>query len=498
MPQKVLRFTGINRKVNEFQNSGACEELINLRPEPSGGLRVVRKKHIKEENVQYKAYYVHSFGGTENHIAVTYDGVVMLVDNNTVITDGFIGGDVEFSSAGNVLLIYCEQDGSQKAYKYENDEYKKYEFSASLIKEVNIVPSSYDVVGVEMQTSGTLDKDGFNDTLNRCVSEFYHKYPKGLCGSSIVGCTYEMEDGSEIWATAFVVADVAKMKNYRTPYATVTGGVGYSYVFGYEEVYYNIRFDDTIPSGVKRINVYASRPQFGYSVKEVKQGTVDNPQLTINIERDSLKDMRLDGQLMYFQKSIVPDTDNAIVELNFGNTQAGEQIMEVNSGCIERTGKVLSYNNRFHYFGGYSDHVIQRITQSRIGSMNEDGATPWVAYIKTDKGWVLLEGIYNILENDTQDFIYPMSKISRIAFVKGRYDNGIFTVPYDEMFYVEMNDSSAYNYSFAFDVTPKIESASEFYEEVSKYYQTWANKYEHGFDRTYRLNDESKDRKSVV
>lgn len=491
MPQKVLRFTGINRKVNEFQNSGACEELINLRPETSGGLRVVRGKYIKEENVQYKAYYVHSFGGTTNHIAVTYDGVVMFEDKNIAISSGFAGRDIEICSAGNVLLLYCKQDGSQEAYKYKNDTYEKFDFSASLIKEVNVVPSSYNLVGVETQTSGTLDKEGFNDALNRCIGEFYHKYPKGLCGTSVIGCTYEMEDGNEVWATAFVVADVAKMKDYSVPSATVTGGVGYAYVFGYDEVYLNLKFDNTVSSGLKRINVYASKPLFGYSVKDVKQGTIDNPQLTVVIERDSLKDMGLDGQLMYFQKSIDPNMSNAIVELNFGSTQAGEQIMNVNSGCVERVGEVFSYNNRFHYYGGYADHVIQRITQSRIDFWgNNVGSTPWVAYIKTDKGWVLLDGIYNIFESQTQDFIYPMSGVSKLAFVMA-VNNGSYSVPYKEMFYVEMNDSTAYNYSYAFDVKPKIESASKFYEEVSEYYQTWDNKYEHGFDRTYRINDES-------
>ena len=50
MPQKVLKFTGINRQVNEFQSNGACEELINLRS-VNGGLRVIKPKRSEERRV---------------------------------------------------------------------------------------------------------------------------------------------------------------------------------------------------------------------------------------------------------------------------------------------------------------------------------------------------------------------------------------------------------------------------------------------------------------
>jgi hypothetical protein len=68
MPQKVLRFTGINRKVNEFQSSGACEELINLRP-TSTGLEVVRPKKLKFEGVDYDVYN-HTFADKSLFIGV--------------------------------------------------------------------------------------------------------------------------------------------------------------------------------------------------------------------------------------------------------------------------------------------------------------------------------------------------------------------------------------------------------------------------------------------
>jgi hypothetical protein len=58
MPQKVLKFAGINMKVDEFQSSGACEELINLRPSNSG-CRVIKQKELLKTGIQYDLIYEH-------------------------------------------------------------------------------------------------------------------------------------------------------------------------------------------------------------------------------------------------------------------------------------------------------------------------------------------------------------------------------------------------------------------------------------------------------
>ena len=85
MPQKVLKFTGINRIVNEYQNSGACEELINLRPEIVGSTKVVKPKDVLYENLiyPYEIFYIHSFGDTNNEIAC-WNGTVWWFANKNV------------------------------------------------------------------------------------------------------------------------------------------------------------------------------------------------------------------------------------------------------------------------------------------------------------------------------------------------------------------------------------------------------------------------------
>ena len=83
MPQKVLKFRGINRMVNEFNSAGECEELINLRPEIGGGYRVVKPKSIKTSGVEYVSFHEHTFGEVYNQIAVTSTGAVVWVNPKT-------------------------------------------------------------------------------------------------------------------------------------------------------------------------------------------------------------------------------------------------------------------------------------------------------------------------------------------------------------------------------------------------------------------------------
>ena len=127
MPQKVLKFTGINRKVNEYQNSGACEELINLRPEVGGGHKIIKPKNAIRSNVPYSAFYEHSFGDTYNHIAVSGSSLLWInsPEGEKKIVD-LASADVSFSSAGNILVVYCRDKKKQYAYKFLDKEYKDF------------------------------------------------------------------------------------------------------------------------------------------------------------------------------------------------------------------------------------------------------------------------------------------------------------------------------------------------------------------------------------
>ena len=471
MPQKVLKFSGINRRANEFQSSGGCEELINLRPAPEGGYYVVKDKYIHMSDVKYSAFYEHRFGDTYNVIVVTTDGNVRWIDSSgksTLITDTFAGKNITISSAGNVIVIYCEEKKQQLVYKFENGTYNPYDVTINAITDIEV---TYNYKSASPSQNKVVADDGsisaINDALHKAASGFYDLYPNGLCGASVVGCTYELEDGSEICSTAFVVANSARINGISAPETKDGTNV---IVYGASKAVLHLTFGDTASNGVKRVNIYASRPVFQYEAQSTSQNTY-------RIADVPLADVGLSGQLMYYQCSVEPKGEVSFT-LNFSKTLSGERVLEVDSGCIERIGESISYNNRFHYYKSDVQHIIQIPTISDFAD-DRTSSSHWVAYVKINDKWILVNKDYRFNETVPNDFIYPMSGVKKLAFVKADYpQGGEFSVPYSEMFYVNLTDSSAYNYSCAFDVTPEMERDEEvdyFHEQVTASGQIWGN-----------------------
>lgn len=473
MPQKVLKFSGINRKINEFQSSGGCEELINLRPSIEGGYRVVRNKHIHMEDVRYSAFYEHRFGDTYNVIVVTVGGEIRWINKygvSTLITNAFSGKPVTVSSAGNVIVIYCEEEKLQLVYKFENGSYNKYDVNINQITDVEVIYSyNHDYPNRNSAIADDSSVEAYNDAMHKAASGFYDVYPNGLCGASIIGCSYELEDGYEICSTAFIVANASRINAFSKP--TIDTSTSSAIVYGANKVNLHLTFNDTQLQGVKRVNIYASRPTFQYEV-QYASGT------NHNVAEVPLADAGLDGQLLYYQGSVEPKAGSVSFPLNFSKTLSGERVMEVNSGCIERVGNSVSYNNRFHYYHSDVQHMIQIPTISDYADARTS-SSHWVAYVKINDKWILVNKDYRFNETVPNDFIYPMSGVKKLAFVKADYpQGGEFTVPYTEMFYVNLSDSSAYNYSYAFDVTPELvrpEEMDQFHEHMIEEGQIWGN-----------------------
>ena len=426
---------------------------------------MIRPKMVTEYGVPYSKIYDHQFGEFYNKIAVTTDGVVLWTNpkNGSVveITRSFIGKNVEISYAGNVIVVYCASEKKQEVYKFEKDTYKSYDVAIKPITEA-IVVCGYDSSNPAKNTAiaDSSASESLNDALSKAASGFYSKYPNGLCGAAVIGCSYELNDGNEVWSTAFIVANATRENGYVKPSiddqlnVTVTGA---------SSVKINLTFAKIDATNIRKINIYASRPVFPYQVEY----TSGNNHIIVET---ALSEAGLDSQIMYYQGSVSPEKDYASFKLNFGADQAGDALMEVNSGCIERVGNSISYNNRFHYFKSETVHLMQMPTVSRTASAR-DNDPYWVAFVEINNKWERVDYSYKFSSTLPNDFIYPMAGVKKLAFVKiGNGENTIMT-RYDDMFYVDLMDSSSYNYSFAFDVTPEIVSSAELYDIVKEYNQ---------------------------
>ena len=405
-------------------------------------------------------------------------GVVMWIDSNggvRTITTKFIGKEVSISSAGNVLVLYCEETKEQLVYKFEDESYRRYDISIAQIKTADIVYDYY--YDYPSRNSAIADENSvgsYIDAMQKAASGFYNEYPNGLCGVSVIGCAYELEEGSEIWSTSFIVADITKIHGYTIP--SIDKRVPAVIVYGARKVQLKLTLDNYRTASVNKINIYASRPIVPYNIE---YGAASNH----TISEMSLEELGLDGQLMYYQGSVMANKESITYTLDYRTEKFGEDIMNVSSGCIERVGRSIAYNNRFHYFRSDVQHVIQSPTVS-----HETGQTSsissWIAYVKFDEGWKLINRSYVFAEDKANNFIYPMIGVKQMAFVRadnimsGDEVTGI-SVPYTDMFYVDLKDSSAYNYSYAFDVTPQIVLVGSFYDIISDAGQIYAEDFEY-------------------
>lgn len=502
MPNKIIKFTGINRTSNEFEGIGTCEELINLRSKVTGGFEIVRTKRQVYNDVNYLFFYEHTFGNVYNEIVVRDTGKVSWInsaDGDEYDLAEFRSGDyISICHSNDVLLIYSEEENKQVAFKFNRDKNAYEEYYAAPVRMYGYIDyRSEDTLAPKFVSSSGYAEDGgdvystdpWTEALSRAMSKFQSEHSDGLCGAAIVGCTYELEDGAEVWSSAFVVADSNKARvNNETRYNKVPvldnpNGNNKVTVYGTADVLYCLNFDSSAIKGVKKINVYASRPVANYKV------TSSGGDIVAEFKKVSLRDMNLDGQLMYYQGSIMV-SGGGTLRLNFSPEKYGEQIMPVTAGAIERIGSSVSLNNRFHYFKSKAYHVIQNPSMSEQVAI-VDSFSYWIAYVKFDNQWKLVDRLFTFDQTESQDFIYPMAGISKMAFVKGTYNSSnSFSVSYTTMFYVDMKDSSAYNYSYAFDVVPSIESdnsAGAFRQEIANAGQLWGS----GFDDKVLQREES-------
>ena len=505
MPQKVLRFSGINRSVNEFQNSGACEELINLRPNASGGFRVVKEKEIYMKDADIKYFYEHSFGDTRNEIIVhVYGGVYWLKGGDKICIVETNSNNITLSHVNDVLVVYIEDENKQYAFKFKDTEYEKYyaapiRLYASIDyrsdnSKVKQVSAAFDLNPMYDATE-RFDISQFEEYMGSVMSLFREIHRNGLCGVSVVGATYELEDGIEVWASAFVLANSQKSGIKDALKFSVVDRKNCIEARGPKDVHYlvHVTGEDKI-EGVKKINVYASRPKSRYSFEF--DGTVTEEGVTIqqaSLVEVPLDELSLDGELMYYQGSIDPNHTTKGLHLNFSEKTLAGDVMPVTAGAIERIGPNIALNNRFHYFNSNVYHIIQ--TPSISEQLQErDTFSHWTCFVKFETGWRLVNRIYGMDVEKEQDFIYPMTGIKQLVFIKGHYieGTGTFIQDYSDCFIVDMKDSSAYNYSHAFGVIPTVTVLSDkFLDELMNDDRSWEYAKKNGFAKQIFLRKET-------
>lgn len=371
MPQKVIRFTGINRKVNEFQTSGECEELINLRPTATG-VEVAQQKAVRWSDVKYDTYYEHAWGDQSNDIAVL-GGVVKCVTTNTTITDEFEGDQVSLSSIGNLLIAYCKARSQQLVFKFSDGAYT--EVDATVPDDLEIkysVTAGYGYSQVASLDSADPKSNEFKaaalEHWSAALGENSRVYE--TFGPVLVAFNFSLDDGSEFWTNKWIYVNpflyLPTGENGKKMIYYESGDTS-RFVFNSFKVTFQVSQKSISTSGitnkVQKLNVYASRPVFPYDL-DTMSSVLDNVHdREIYATAMGAEGVDIASQLLYYQRSIpISDIEAGDVSftLDFGSTQAGERVLEVDNGPIKRAGKNLSYNNRVHVY----DSTVRLYPQS--------------------------------------------------------------------------------------------------------------------------------------
>lgn len=376
MPQKVLKFTGINRKVNEFQSSGACEELINIRP-ISSGLEVVKPKKVKFGNVDYEVYN-HTFGDKSFFIGVVPGNIfeIYLISDsgNATLIDEVQGMGPEYSIAflGNQILF--SHNLTLYAYAYKEDKYVR--IDASVPNDLDItysVSAGYGYSGDANLSSSDPRGNEFKNAAQQHWSAAIGQNSRTneVFGPVLIAFNFSMNDGTEFWTNKWIPinpflylpeGDNGKNMIY------YEAGESKKFIFNSYGIKFTIAQKQMSTSNVdnmiSHVNVYATRPVFPYNpdtMSVVSDGVHDR---SIYADVASTNDSGIMNQLLYFQKSFpVSDIESGDVTftLDFGESQAGEKVLEVDNGPVMRVGKIVSYNNRAHVYDSYATMKPQSV-----------------------------------------------------------------------------------------------------------------------------------------
>lgn len=459
MPQKVLKFNGINRKVNEFLSSGGCEELINLRP-TSVGLEVVKPKVTKFTSANYDVYH-HEFGDKSVFIGITQSGDTVAV--NVINEDGSLAqldsfgaaGEYSVAFAGNQMLV--SKSTLLRVYEYKDSKYKRVD--AVIPSDLNVtyaVESGYGYSGditVATNPNNNEFKEAIQEHWSAALGQNNEK--EAIFGPVMVAFNYSLSDGTEFWTNKWI---------YVNPYIHLPNLTSGRHMVCYEDgstkkvVFdsYKLAFtigkvelgDSDVDNKITGVNVYASRPLFPFNIDTMSAAT--SPSVhdrEIYATAVGMGESGISKQLLYFQKNISIDelkNGNVRVTLDFGEGQAGEKVLEIDNGPVRRTGKMVSYNNRLHFYDSnavlYPQSVVCRTDYN--GTFENRDA---YVYIEANGETIVMQTSVQIPLPSSSNVAYkvccayPDARATKILIAQSN-GNTFFTI--------KLKPSERYNYAY--------------------------------------------------
>ena len=320
---------------------------------------------------------------------------------------------IYYASAGNVLVFsMCDRVHTPNVYKnaawiWKGGEYQRTEadippVSYSINDGTNIVSATQSIPAI----SGDSDGPEIISAIENGINAVLENNQRLCIGPILIATAYKTKDGKTFWTNNWKIYDpLEKIGTTTPPYETLTtlneidtrplyvdffdkyDGHGFAVaanryegstgLYGtYEKIdlielfgtnvtlnFPRVSGWDEDTSIIQSVEVYCSKPipylDTASAVDGFKSWMSSNPgnsspYVNLLLAQKKYEDMDLGGQLLYLQASIPMASlakESQPVNLTFGgNSQVTEDSLDTDAGAIQRFGRVLSYNARFHFF----------------------------------------------------------------------------------------------------------------------------------------------------
>lgn len=470
MPANQIQFTGINRRITDYAQTGACEELINLRP-TEAGLIPTRPHKILFEGTDYLNAWTHEVGAESLLIISRRDGddliFCRLMDDGSLVEICRFGAydDVAVATLANMLVFSDKTTKENRTFRWNGQTYTEQNYNVTM-PDAEFTFGELEVFYSKMPRWE--DDVEFADVVQPGFDAVQNQHKHHCFGNTLVALNFRCKDGSEFWTARWLLPDLIPSIKTEGPdldcpwigsstigkYITTVDNEPYALCYvrasGSENAYIylagapltvtlkQINEYDRETSMVEAVNIYASKPKVCINTTVVDSSSGTNTYQ----HRCPLKqpdDMQ--KELLYFQKTVYM-TDllkgDVETELEFGgDIQTTSKTLDVDAGPLMRYGDMLSYNSRIHFYNATAR--VYATTPGISGGTSLTNSTIYGVFtLSTGQERVMKLGEMPV--SPTSRIICPDSRVTRLLIVNPL---GIAEVP--------MQASPRYNYSYNFD-----------------------------------------------
>lgn len=453
MPTSSIQFNGINRAVSDYSLSGSCEELINLRPTPTG-LVPYKKAVTKMAAVTWAQVLEHNLGNNVNYIGVKPESTTCkfwrLNPDGTAaegsafaslpIRTGTNLEQIHTAFIGNIFVISCTNPSSigTEAYRWENGAYTKIEVypPTTGITPSMGTPTLQRFKGAPMTDMTRAERV---ETLLAEFEAIQANNPTLCFGPFIYAMALKTTSGETFWTSEWGIVDPAPLIISTNPgiiydvtdnkfnAATLYEDRHWAFLAGLPVTVTLQRVTNwnNLSSIFKSIEVYTSRPVLYYNTDSYLEEDASSSSDPAYIRMDRLmpKDMALGGQLLYLQKSIPLDelaSAGTSFTLKFGGVvQTTSTTLKVDAGRIRRAGKMLAYNARIHFYDSIKQYYFSQVGTNGASFSSGSLMSGFIAYaVKTSDGEKIVRmgsSQVSVPTNDDEAIIIaPFSNITTV------------------------------------------------------------------------------------